>query len=721
MAEVKKYGLTRLGSKPGKFKRLVKKHLGSKGAEKIDGSDGDKIMAIAKKQNNTNLYKQGSFIKNFYGKEEVMNEDKDYEGDMAKAQLDAIADKASELSDMLDDEDELEAWVQSKITKAKDYINAVYDNMMYDDDDLDEAFKLDPAAKARDDEMKKFLQSPAFQKKAGRSKGEDKSVTKKVAAKDSDATHVGSTGHEHIYAGSQPDRGTHVYHIHNTKTGKTHTAAISHSGSPQSHNNVHRAFGGDSKVSKSASMIAHNDHRSELKESINESYDDHMEKASDHAIQADYHRELAKDAARSGSHDAGAHHQMAADLHKAAAKKYERAADSGTSMSASVAKTAGKKANQQAQKAKRMFEDFVSHADFRNLDKEINEEADYKVNVEGLPTFFMTGSSAEDIKKKLRMMLKKTDMIQSVDRVTKADVKKAFRMKGMGKDEELDEDIERRADTKRVKVRLPNGRYVWRNQRKEIEIGKQVDEARRGRPSSDQEDGMENLMIQLNKVITLRGQKPVEFANGKKVTMKPQTAQMVLNKIKGTKDGAKRQQMMNRMAKSPEDMKAVMREQVELTEEQITVGDYQTKNFDICPSAVSLYKKLKPNDLVVRTAKMHDILFGMEKKAIEADTATKDEVDAAQKLADQIMKMAKMMGKEQEHNYVQSHVDKMKELAGMQEAIDPVNKKAVKKDFDDRMDKDIDNDGDVDASDRYLHKRRKAVTKAIHAVKKNNK
>ncbi len=458
MAEVKKYGLTRLGSKPGKFKRLVKKHLGSKAAEKIDGSDGDKIMAIAKKQNNTNLYKQGSFIKNFYGKEEVMNEDKDYEGDMAKAQLDAIADKASELSDMLDDEDELEAWVQSKITKAKDYINAVYDNMMYDDDEDDEV-----------DE-------------------------------------------------------------------------------PQ----------------------------------------------------------------------------------------------------------------------------------------QMDEEADYKVNVEGLPTFFMTGSSAEDIKKKLRMMLKKSDMIQSVDRVTKADVKKAFRMKGMGKDEE-------------------------------------INEARRGRPSSDQEDGMENLMIQLNKVITLRGQKPVEFANGKKVTMRPQTAQMVLNKIKGTKDGAKRQQMMNQMAKSPEDMKAVMREQVELTEEQITVGDYQTKNFDICPSAVSLYKKLEPNDLVIRTAKMHDILFGMEKKAIEADTATKDEVDAAQKLADQIMKMAKMMGKEEEHNYVQSHVDKMKQLAGMQEALDPVNKKAVKKDFDDRMDKDIDNDGDVDASDRYLHKRRKAVTKAIHAVKKNNK
>ena len=45
--------------------------------------------------------------------------------------------------------------------------------------------------------------------------------------------------------------------------------------------------------------------------------------------------------------------------------------------------------------------------------------------------------------------------------------------------------------------------------------------------------------------------------------------------------------------------------------------------------------------------------------------------------------------------------------------LDAVNPKAVKKKFDDRKDKDIDNDGDVDSSDKYLHKRRKAVSKAI--------
>ena len=47
------------------------------------------------------------------------------------------------------------------------------------------------------------------------------------------------------------------------------------------------------------------------------------------------------------------------------------------------------------------------------------------------------------------------------------------------------------------------------------------------------------------------------------------------------------------------------------------------------------------------------------------------------------------------------------------DGLDKVQPKAVKKKFKDRKDKDIDNDGDVDSSDKYLHKRRKAVSKAI--------
>lgn len=47
------------------------------------------------------------------------------------------------------------------------------------------------------------------------------------------------------------------------------------------------------------------------------------------------------------------------------------------------------------------------------------------------------------------------------------------------------------------------------------------------------------------------------------------------------------------------------------------------------------------------------------------------------------------------------------------EAMDPVDAKELKGKHKDRKDKDINNDGDVDKSDEYLHKRRKAVSKAI--------
>jgi hypothetical protein len=45
--------------------------------------------------------------------------------------------------------------------------------------------------------------------------------------------------------------------------------------------------------------------------------------------------------------------------------------------------------------------------------------------------------------------------------------------------------------------------------------------------------------------------------------------------------------------------------------------------------------------------------------------------------------------------------------------IDPVDPKQAKGKFADRKDKDIDNDGDTDKSDNYLHNRRKAITKSV--------
>ena len=68
-----------------------------------------------------------------------------------------------------------------------------------------------------------------------------------------------------------------------------------------------------------------------------------------------------------------------------------------------------------------------------------------------------------------------------------------------------------------------------------------------------------------------------------------------------------------------------------------------------------------------------------------------------------------------EKSYFQSKPGSISDIASkiVSEALDPVNKDAVKKKFDDRQDKDIDNDGDTDSTDKYLHKRRAAISKNI--------
>jgi len=53
------------------------------------------------------------------------------------------------------------------------------------------------------------------------------------------------------------------------------------------------------------------------------------------------------------------------------------------------------------------------------------------------------------------------------------------------------------------------------------------------------------------------------------------------------------------------------------------------------------------------------------------------------------------------------------------EALDKVDTDKVEPedDFKDREDKDIDNDGDTDDSDKFLHKKRQAITKAVKSTK----
>ena len=63
--------------------------------------------------------------------------------------------------------------------------------------------------------------------------------------------------------------------------------------------------------------------------------------------------------------------------------------------------------------------------------------------------------------------------------------------------------------------------------------------------------------------------------------------------------------------------------------------------------------------------------------------------------------------------YAQQNNDASNDKSDDGDGMDKVSSKSAKKKFADRKDKDIDNDGDTDSSDEYLHKRRKAISKTL--------
>lgn len=97
-----------------------------------------------------------SFIETFHDGEDVvveqyeltddiyLTEDDEYEEiDMALSDLYKLAEYSDKLFDMVEEMDDLEPWVSSKITKASDYISSVYHYLNYQNSKSDMDFDLD--------------------------------------------------------------------------------------------------------------------------------------------------------------------------------------------------------------------------------------------------------------------------------------------------------------------------------------------------------------------------------------------------------------------------------------------------------------------------------------------------------------------------------------------------------------------------------------------------
>ena len=124
----------------------------------------------------------------------------------------------------------------------------------------------------------------------------------------------------------------------------------------------------------------------------------------------------------------------------------------------------------------------------------------------------------------------------------------------------------------------------------------------------------------------------------------------------------KRETIMNLKSLIQQTIKEVLAE----NEKETKVGNYETKYFHMCPGAKGLFdgieSKVKNMDIAVRSAMLQDALFFIEKHILEDDETGSPEgyMLVANNLATNIMAMAKMMGLEKEHHYIQGHIDTIK-------------------------------------------------------------
>jgi len=122
----------------------------------VTTDDKDKAAELAKKGINVNL-------KDMNEENNINNENMDHEGRMAKSQMYKMQDYVKKLSMMLDDGAQLPGWVQSKLTKASDYMSSVFHYLEYEavrgQDNLNEHVdKYKKRATLMEGAMKKFFE-----------------------------------------------------------------------------------------------------------------------------------------------------------------------------------------------------------------------------------------------------------------------------------------------------------------------------------------------------------------------------------------------------------------------------------------------------------------------------------------------------------------------------------------------------------------------------------
>jgi hypothetical protein len=164
---------------------------------------------------------------------------------------------------------------------------------------------------------------------------------------------------------------------------------------------------------------------------------------------------------------------------------------------------------------------------------------------------------------------------------------------------------------------------------------------------------------------------------------------------------------MNRIAdkkEAPEKAKMVK------MKDKVTASKSQYEEFEIIQDG----GKVEPED-VVQEATMDERSCVGEMKKLHASHCSKTEMykRIKEKYGYSEAKFVELYAQHCNETYEDVQEDNTNDKSDDGKGMDKVQPKALKKKFDDRKDKDINNDGETDSSDEYLHKRRKAISKAL--------
>ena len=144
----------------------------------------------------------------------------------------------------------------------------------------------------------------------------------------------------------------------------------------------------------------------------------------------------------------------------------------------------------------------------------------------------------------------------------------------------------------------------------------------------------------------------------------------------------------------------------------------ELKKVKVAKKAAELRKLTKKESTEMTEGDVKDLAMKIDKIVVKMNKDSKLK-PFAKKFAS--MAMDTMDIEKSLEKALPSSISGAKMISVLEKKLDPVDDAENDKKFKDRKDKDIDNDGDVDDSDEYLHNRRAKVDDAIDAKKKEKK